>query len=274
MAVNIGPKIGIDGEKEYRDAISNIIQQAKTLDSEMKLVASSFDKDTTAKEKNAKTAEVLTKQIEAQKERVRLLSEMYQKSAEELTENNTKTLDWKERLNKATAELNNMERSLDETKKGVKDEGEAAEKSAERHQKLVSGLKAVGAALGTVAVAAGAAAVKLAKEVISSFGELEQNLGGSEAVFGDYAKNIQKIAEDSYKSMGTSQSEYLATANKIGALFQGSGVEQERSVELTTKAMQRAADMASVMGIETADALEAITGAAKGNYTIPKSLAA
>jgi hypothetical protein len=47
--------------------------------------------------------------------------------------------------------------------------------------------------------------------------------------------------------MGTSQSEYLATANKMGALFQGSGVDQQRSLELTTQAMQRAADMASVM---------------------------
>ena len=33
MAVNIGPKIGIDGEAEYRKQINQIIQQAKTLDS-------------------------------------------------------------------------------------------------------------------------------------------------------------------------------------------------------------------------------------------------
>nr|DAU40171.1 MAG TPA: hypothetical protein [Caudoviricetes sp.] len=32
MAVNIGPKIGIDGEAEYRKQLNNIIEQAKTLD--------------------------------------------------------------------------------------------------------------------------------------------------------------------------------------------------------------------------------------------------
>ena len=42
MAVNIGPKIGIDGEKEYRDSINRIITQMKTLSSEMKVVTSEF----------------------------------------------------------------------------------------------------------------------------------------------------------------------------------------------------------------------------------------
>ena len=35
MATNIGPKIGVDGEKEYRQQITGqIIQQSKTLASE------------------------------------------------------------------------------------------------------------------------------------------------------------------------------------------------------------------------------------------------
>ena len=36
MAVNIGPKIGIEGEAEYRKQINGIIQQSKTLASQMK----------------------------------------------------------------------------------------------------------------------------------------------------------------------------------------------------------------------------------------------
>ena len=31
MAVNIGPKIGVDGEAEYRRQINQIIQQSRTL---------------------------------------------------------------------------------------------------------------------------------------------------------------------------------------------------------------------------------------------------
>ena len=127
-------------------------------------------------------------------------------------------------------------------------------------------------AMGAAAAAAGAAAIKLGKEVVEQFGELEQNLGGSEAVFGEYAARIQKTGEEAYKNLGLSQSEYLATANKMGALFQGAGVDQQKSLELTEKAMQRAADMASVMGIDMQTAMESIAGAAKGNFTMMDNL--
>lgn len=158
-------------------------------------------------------------------------------------------------------------------------EEKAHEKStaaAERHSDSLHGLgsaaKGAGKLIAGIGAAAAAGTLALGKMAVEGFGELEQNLGGSEAVFGAYAANIQKISEDAYKAMGTSQSDYLATANKMGALFQGSGVEQERSMELSAQAMQRAADMASVMGIETSAALEAVTGAAKGNYTMMDNL--
>ena len=83
-------------------------------------------------------------------------------------------------------------------------------------------------------VAASAAAVKSA---IPLGMELEQNLGGTEAVFGKYAESVQTLAEEAYKNMGLSASDYMATANKMGSLFQGSGLEQERAMELSTKAM-------------------------------------
>ena len=129
---------------------------------------------------------------------------------------------------------------------------------------------AVGLVAGTAVVAA--AVGVLATKVISAFGELEQNLGGSEAVFGEYAESVQKTGEEAYKNLGVSQSDYLATANKMGALFQGSGVEQVRSLEMTTDAMQRAADMASVMGIDMDVAMESVAGAAKGNFTMMDNL--
>lgn len=137
------------------------------------------------------------------------------------------------------------------------------------------GGKLTGAA--AAAIVAGAAAVATAVAVVTSkavmaFGELEQNVGGSEAVFGQYADTVQKKGVEAYKTLGLSQSEYLATANKMGALFQGSGVEQERALNLTTDAMQRAADMASVMGIEQEFAMESVAGAAKGNFTMMDNL--
>ena len=159
-------------------------------------------------------------------------------------------------------ELEQSADSADNLGDELKEAGDVAEKSGGKFDKLGGVLKGVGVAMGTAAIAAGAAAFKLGKEVVQQFGELEHNLGGSEAVFGEYAARIQKTGEEAYKNLCGSQSDYLATANKMGALFQGSGIEQQKSLELTEKAMQRAADMASVIGIDMSMAMEAVTGAA------------
>lgn len=123
-----------------------------------------------------------------------------------------------------------------------------------------------------VAAGIGTAIKKMVGDAFAEGGELQQNLGGTEAVFGQFANTIQTQATSAYKNMGMSASEYMATANKMGSLFQGSGIEQQKSLEMTSKAMQRAADVASVMGLDTASAMESIAGAAKGNFTMMDNL--
>lgn len=108
--------------------------------------------------------------------------------------------------------------------------------------------------------------------IVKSFADLEQNLGGTEVVFGNFAKTVQNNAQTAYKNMGLSASDYMATANKMASLFQGSGISQQKSLDLTSQAMQRAADVASVMGIDTSMAMESIAGAAKGNFTMMDNL--
>ena len=141
--------------------------------------------------------------------------------------------------------------------------GEADSAGASLGSKLMGSLKKV-----IVSAGIGAAI----KKSLDFGAELQQNLGGTEAVFGNYANKIQNTATSAYKNMGLSASDYMATANKMGSLFQGSGVEQVRALELTQDAMQRAADVASVMGIDTTMAMESIAGAAKGNFTMMDNL--
>ena len=138
---------------------------------------------------------------------------------------------------------------------------------------------AVGGKIGAFAkkaiIAAGIGTVvaKTAKAALAQGAELEQNIGGAYAVFGDKLYGtLEKQAQSAYRNMGLSASDYYATANKMGSLFQGSGLSQQKSLDLTTKAMQRAADVASVMGIDTSMAMESIAGAAKGNFTMMDNL--
>lgn len=116
------------------------------------------------------------------------------------------------------------------------------------------------------------AVVGVAKAATREFGSLEQNLGGAEAVFGQFSDAVKQKSKESAQTMGTSMSQYLAAANKMGSLFQGAGYDVQKSMIMTTKAMQRAADVASVMGISQEAALESVAGMAKGNFTMMDNL--
>lgn len=191
---------------------------------------------------------------------------------------------FKEKINvfdKLKNKLNDAKERFNYFRKGASEAGDSLEEAGKKSIKfgdlikahvisdiIVNGLKGIASACKSIAKGF----VDFVKESVSAFGELEQNLGGSAAVFGSYADAVVEKSKSSYKNMGVAQSEYLATANKMGSLFQGSGLSQERSLELTTKAMQRATDVASVMGIDTSQALESIAGAAKGNFTMMDNL--
>jgi hypothetical protein len=127
-----------------------------------------------------------------------------------------------------------------------------------------TGFKAVATSVGVAATAMTA----LIGKSVQAAGELEQQIGGTEAVFGEFANTVQNKAAGAFEKMGVSANDFMATANKMGALMQGSGIGIEESMDLSTKAMQRAADVASIMGIDLNSAMESIAGAAKGNFTI------
>ena len=124
MPVNIGPRIGIEGEAEYRRTIQNIIQQQKTLKSEMQSMASAWDKDTAEQKKNAQQRENLSKQVQNQKDRLAELENMMEKSAEKYGENSTETLKWKQAVNEATTELNRLETELKNIPNGLQQMGD------------------------------------------------------------------------------------------------------------------------------------------------------
>ncbi len=112
MAYDIGPKIGIDGESEFRNAINGINENLKTLGTEMKVVASQFDKGDNSVEALSAANEVLNKQIDEQKNKLNELQKGLTSAAEKYGENDKVTQGWQRVVNQATAELNTMERQL------------------------------------------------------------------------------------------------------------------------------------------------------------------
>lgn len=138
--------------------------------------------------------------------------------------------------------------------------------------KFTSAGKTIGSAIVKGSAVAGAALTGLVISSVKSSGELEQQIGGTEAVFGQFANKVQEDSKKAYSTAGLSANEYMGTINKMGSLMQGSGISQEKSMNLSAQAMQRASDVASIMGIDVGSAMESIAGAAKGNFTMMDNL--
>lgn len=282
MAVNIGPKIGVDGEQEYRNQINQIIQQSKTLESQMKLVASSFTTATTAEEKNAKTAAVLSKQIDVQRERVKLLAEQTGKAAAKYGESDAKTQKWQQALNEAAATLNKMQSELRNTSSGVEELGDDMREGSEKALSfgdvlkanvasdfIVSGIKAMASAIKE----ATAALVDLGKQSIMGFAEQEQLIGGVDTLFKESSAQVQQYANDAYKTAGLSANEYMETVTSFSAsLLQSLGGDTAAAAQKADQAITDMSDNANKMGTDMTSIQNAYQGFAKQNYTMLDNL--
>ena len=206
MAVNIGPKIGIDGESDYRKQINQIVQQQKTLNSEMEKAAAVFAKDSEAKKKNAAQVKILTEQIDNQKQRIEVLSKMYEESAKKTGENSTATLKWKQALNEAETELAKMESRLKSLNgaNGIQAVGKAFQDAGTKMQEAGKKISEVGANITksvTVPIMAmGAAATAAWKEVDDAADNLIKKTGAS----GKALEDMQGIVENLATTIPTS----------------------------------------------------------------------
>lgn len=282
MATNIGPKIGVDGEKEYRQQISQIIQQSKTLASEMKLVSASFTSATSAEEKNSKTAAVLNKQIATQRQYIAALAAQAGKAAATYGTNSVQAQKYEEQLNKARAKLLEMQHALQDTEHGVQDLGDEMDSGGNKaisfgdvlkanvaSDLIVSGIKAMASAIK----AATKALVDLGKQSIMGFAEQEQLIGGVETLFKESSAQVQQYANDAYKAAGLSANEYMETVTSFSAsLLQSMGGDTQAAAEKANRAITDMSDNANKMGTDMTSIQNAYQGFAKQNYTMLDNL--
>lgn len=84
MSYDIGPKIGIEGDTQYKAALRAITSETKALQAEMKAVASSFADADSKETKLASTNKVLQKQISATSQQISILTKRYDEEKKRL----------------------------------------------------------------------------------------------------------------------------------------------------------------------------------------------
>lgn len=275
MAVDIGPKIGIDGEKEFRESLRTMGQQLKTLGTEMKAVTSAFDVDNDSQKKLAAQSDVLNRQLEVQQQRLGEVQKALDYAKANYSENSSEVQRWQQALNNATTDVNRTKKQLNELETGVDDVGNAMDDAGQKTLSLGDILKAN---LLSDAIMAGIKAVasgikSLISGAIEGYGEYEQLVGGVETLFGSSADTVIKNAENAYKTAGLSANSYMETVTSFSAsLLQSMGNDTEAAAKKADQALTDMSDNANKMGTDMSSIQNAYQGFAKQNYTMLDNL--
>lgn len=292
MAVQAGIKIGVDGEREYRQAIANINQATKELDSEMKLLTSEFDKNASSQAKAAASAEVMRRQIDNQEKKVAVLSDKYKKQTDELNrlgaeldrakkeygENSaeaqraqlaydqysTAVSKTKTELNKAETELNKMNATLAETEKRAGGADGSLATVPSTLDNIRAGAENVSAAMSKVSEGLETAAQKTA--AISAAAAAVLGVSAvSAAKYEDAIAKVATIADESTMSiddmsaaiMGLSDDTGIAASELADAVYNAISAGQDTADAVSF--VERATRLARAGFTETGDALDVLT---------------
>lgn len=123
---DIGPKISVEGEKEYRQQMQNIIARQKEYAAELKSVTASMDENTSAEQRASSVAAVLRKQIAAKTEAISAQNLVLQKAVLKYGESSTEASKLRTSIYNTNAELLNLKGRLHDAENGL---GEFASKA-------------------------------------------------------------------------------------------------------------------------------------------------
>lgn len=200
MAYDIGPRIGIEGEAEYRAQMNSIITQTKTLHAEMKTMKSAWDSDTSAKQKAAQQTKMLKEQIALQEQKLAQANNMLDKATAKYGENSNQALRWRQAVANARTELNNLNNELRNTPNQLQAMGQQMQEVGSKIQNVGKTVTSVGKTMTTHVTApivgVGAASVKMASDFETSMAKVSSIADDSEVSYESMRQAVLKLSND------------------------------------------------------------------------------
>ena len=268
MATDIGPKIGLDGEKEFRAALQSMGQQLKTLDTEMRAVTSAFSANDRSQAALSAQSDVLTKKLSTQEARLVEIQKALDYARANYADNSNEVQRWQQALNNATADINKTKAQLAQLDKGLGDTEDALNDAGRQGASFGDVLKAN--LLSNIildGVKQLASAVKsMAGEFISSAAEVKAETSAFDQTFGNLGDTasaaIGRVASES----GILQTRLNTLGSKIYAFARSSGGDTEQSMALMERALRAAADSSAYYDTSVEQATETLQSFLKGNF--------
>lgn len=157
-------RVELDGEKQYKQALSELQKGNQVLGSEMRKLQAEYKGNTESTEFLTKKGELLERQLLQQRDKVQTLRDALANAAQQYGESSDKTQEWQIKLNNAEAAQYDLEASIRENNEALQGEdatmqglgdtvndlaGKLGIKLPEGATKALSGMKSLSA--GTVA---------------------------------------------------------------------------------------------------------------------------
>lgn len=297
MATDIGARIGIDGEKAFRDNLSAINSQLKNLGSEMKTVVSAFagmedsEEALAAKgdvllrsiETSAKKIEILQAQSERAKNKLSTLANALENAKNEFGENSAEALKAQNaynrqvttvnrletQINLATVEMNRMGsemealgRETDDLSDGFEDAGDSAVNFGDMLKSNVLSQLIVDG------IKEFSSAVKnMAGDFISSAAAVKAETSQFEQTFGDMGDEASSAIGRVADTSGILETRLNALGAQIYAFARSSGGDTAESMSIMEKSLQAAADGAAYYDKSLEETTETLQSFLKGNFS-------
>ena len=232
MAVEIGPRIKVDGEAQYRAELNNIIQQGKALAAQMQAVTAAFDKNTTAEERAQKAGALLEKQIDNQKLVLLKLKQGLDQSVKATGENSTETYKWQQAVANAERKLAGLEKQLTETTEETQKNASAENAAAGQVDNFTNATDRSTTALNAKAVVIG--------QIITDLARKTAELIKQTATIGiEYDREMERYTSALSASLGSTEAAAKALAAiKVDAvnapLFSVSALTQANQMLIAT----------------------------------------
>ena len=124
MAVRkVGARVELDGEREYKQALSELNTGNATLRTEMQKLQAEYKGSADSSEFLTKKSELLERQLLQQQDKVKKLQEAVEWAAKEYGEADKRTQEWVQSLNRAQAEEFKLQHSIEENNEALENQG-------------------------------------------------------------------------------------------------------------------------------------------------------
>lgn len=172
MPYDIGPKIGIDGEAEFRKQIKQISDNIKTLGSELKVVASAADAEGESIESLSQKNDILNQTIAELERRLSAQQDMLDKAADKYGEADSKTQAWQRTVNATQTEINKLRSQINKNEQAMDDLANSTDDAGDSMDDLGDAADDSGGKLGAMTVAMGDLISSGIQACISAVGNL------------------------------------------------------------------------------------------------------